>query len=340
MKTLLKILAVLVLLAILLSVISLFLPSHVEVKRQVQINAPNRIVFNQVNDLHNWQAWSVWNQMDPNMHIEYQQSGIGEGAGYSWKSTKREVGTGSLKIIKAAPYDSIRIQLNFGEFDTAYSSFFFTQVADQTMVDWIFHSELGMNPLKRWFGLLLMDKMLGPDLQKSLESLKTVSEEYYKSKQPMVELLSLPETKYIGIREPVRSNEMSAIMARNYGALYNKVEKDGLTMTDLPFAIYSKVKGDSVDLVCGIPVLQAETTDPRIIYDTLPARYYAEADHFGSYQSLEKTHAVIEKWLKIHNIKQTGSPMEKYLTDAYEIKDSTEWITAVFYPVDLNQGHN
>ena len=70
--------AVIVVLTVLVIVIALQ-PSEFQVTRSASIDAPPEKVFAQVNDFHNWQAWSPWQKLDPNMRESF--SGPSAGAG-------------------------------------------------------------------------------------------------------------------------------------------------------------------------------------------------------------------------------------------------------------------
>jgi hypothetical protein len=45
-------------------ILALFAPSNVRVERTAMINAPAAIVFDQVNTLQHWKAWSYWDNID------------------------------------------------------------------------------------------------------------------------------------------------------------------------------------------------------------------------------------------------------------------------------------
>src|SRR6188768_836956 len=93
MKILKKIGIVIVALLGLLLVISLFLPGTMHVERSVTINAPARVVFDQVNTVKNWEQWSPWLKMDSTMKRTYFGPASGTGAGYSWTSKEMQSGT-------------------------------------------------------------------------------------------------------------------------------------------------------------------------------------------------------------------------------------------------------
>ena len=66
-KKLLIALGVLVVGLLIFAVVILLQPGTFRVERSIVIAAPPEAVFVQVNDLHNWNAWSPWAKRDPNM---------------------------------------------------------------------------------------------------------------------------------------------------------------------------------------------------------------------------------------------------------------------------------
>ena len=115
MKTFKKFLLGLAIVLLAMLVTAFFLPRQVHVERKGTINAPAKVVFNQVNNLHTWEKWAVWNQMDPDMQVEFEHTGIGKGAAYTWESENPNLGSGKLTITESVPYDSIATKMNFME---------------------------------------------------------------------------------------------------------------------------------------------------------------------------------------------------------------------------------
>src|SRR6266478_2042707 len=84
-------------LVVLVLVVGLFLPSNVHVERTKVLKSPPEAVFNQINDLKNWDNWMPWNKMDKNIQVTWNgDKTSGEGASYSWKS--KVVGNGKVII--------------------------------------------------------------------------------------------------------------------------------------------------------------------------------------------------------------------------------------------------
>ena len=89
-------------------------PADFRVTRTATIAAPAAAVFAQVNDFHNWQAWSPWEKMDPAMKRTYEGAPAGRGAIYAWVGNK-EVGEGRMTVTESRPNELIRIKLEFGK---------------------------------------------------------------------------------------------------------------------------------------------------------------------------------------------------------------------------------
>jgi len=83
-KVILGILAAILLVIVGLCAIVAMQPSEYKVTRTAVVNAPPEKVFDQVNDLHKWDAWSPWAKLDPNMKKSYAGPESGPGSTYSW----------------------------------------------------------------------------------------------------------------------------------------------------------------------------------------------------------------------------------------------------------------
>jgi hypothetical protein len=85
-------------------------PSEFRITRMATISAPAPAVFAQVNDFHNWEAWSPWAKRDPAARTTFEGPPAGTGAIFRWAGNK-EVGEGSMTITESRPPDLIRIKL-------------------------------------------------------------------------------------------------------------------------------------------------------------------------------------------------------------------------------------
>ena len=83
-KAILGILALIVAFVVIFSVVVAMQPEDFKVVRSATLNAPPAVIFEQVNDFRNWNAWSPWAKIDPNMKVTHSGAPSGTGAAYAW----------------------------------------------------------------------------------------------------------------------------------------------------------------------------------------------------------------------------------------------------------------
>jgi len=151
-------------------------PDEFRVSRSAKMAAPPSSPFAQVNDYHNWDAWSPWAKLDPNAKVTFDGPTSGTGAKFSW-SGNDQVGAGQQTIIESKPDDLIRIKLEFEKpfKDTCTAEFAFQPEGEQTIVTWSMFGK--KNFIAKAMGLFIdCDKMIGSEFEKGLASMKTIVE--------------------------------------------------------------------------------------------------------------------------------------------------------------------
>lgn len=151
-------------------------PNHFRIERSIAIAAPAATVFAQLDNFHQWAAWSPWGNLDPQLQRDYSGVAHGVGAVYQWAGN-RKAGSGRMEIIEATAPTRLRIKLDFLQPFAAHNLADFSVLAegDYSRVSWAMH---GPSPLMaRVMGLFFsMDKMLGADFERGLASLKACCE--------------------------------------------------------------------------------------------------------------------------------------------------------------------
>ena len=153
-------------------------PSHYRVVRSTVIDAPPATVFENVNDLAKWQAWSPWAKRDPAAKSIFEGPKSGEGAIFRWAGND-DVGEGSMTIVKARPAEALDIKLSFikpfpGDADVGFA---LQPEGQGTKVTWSIEGEQSFfERLICTVMMLDMDTMIGADYEQGLAALKAVSE--------------------------------------------------------------------------------------------------------------------------------------------------------------------
>src|SRR5262249_31753301 len=147
-------------------------PSGYRVVRTTTISAPAPAVFAQVNDFHNWEAWSPWAKLDPAMKQTFEGTPAGTGAVYKWAGNK-QVGEGRMTLTESRPSELVKINLDFPKpfAPTCTTEFTLKPKDNQTAVTWSMAGE--NNFIAKAFCLFMnMDKTVGGDFEKGLTQMK------------------------------------------------------------------------------------------------------------------------------------------------------------------------
>lgn len=162
-------------LVLVLAGIGLVLPAKFKVERSVQIAAPADKVYPLIAAPRQWQRWSIWNQRDPKMQVEYDGPESGTGARWSWRSQSE--GSGEMEFTEAVPGQRLAYRLNFPEFGMQSRGLLRLEPqGNGVRVSWSNEGEMSANPMNRWFGFF-MDRLVGPDFEAGLTNLKRLAEQ-------------------------------------------------------------------------------------------------------------------------------------------------------------------
>ncbi len=171
---LIKLLIALAVLVVAFIIVVATRPDSFRVSRSATIPAPVDLVFAQVNDLHKFQDWSPWAKIDPNCKLTFDGPPAGLGASFAWAGNKK-VGEGRMTCIESQPGELVKFRLEFLKpfRATNTTEFNFKRAGNQTEVIWSMYGK--NNFMAKAFGLFAnCDKMIGPDFEKGLASLKAI----------------------------------------------------------------------------------------------------------------------------------------------------------------------
>jgi carbon monoxide dehydrogenase subunit G len=160
---------------LLAAAIGMMLPRHVRVERSIVVNAPRPAVFEVLNSFRRFNEWSPWAQLDPGAKYAVDGPPSGVGAKLSWVGDPATLGSGSQEIVESREPELVRMKIDFGPARAA-GTFTLTPDGAGTRVTWALETDLGMNPVSRYFGRML-DGMIGGDFERGLQGLKRFAEE-------------------------------------------------------------------------------------------------------------------------------------------------------------------
>lgn len=338
-------------------------PQQAHLERSLVMAASPEEVFNVVNDLSRFNEWSPWARKDPAAKYTMEGQPAGEGAKMTW--TSEPLGNGSMEIIESTQFSHVKTKLEFGQGNPAFGTYTFAPAEGGTKVTWAFDSDLGMNPMMRYMGLMF-DSWIGKDYEEGLANLKGIVEK--SAQAATAEALAQPGTgatppdiPMAAAADPTKGPEVVTVAAKPViltrasakatdnaaisaalGAANRKLLNYGMTNTleiaGAPLAITISHDPDG-DWVFDAAMPLAEK----------PAKAVAEADgvkvaetyagravkltHKGPYNTMNETYARIHDYTKAQGLKEKSVQWEEYVGDPNETADA-ELLTNVYIAVE------
>lgn len=334
MKVLKIIGVVLVSIAAVVFLATIFLPSTTHMERSVSISVSPQRVYQELISYRNFNAWSPWYEKDTTTAYTYEGPAYGVGSKVSWKSDSPDVGSGSMEIIGTEDQVSITSLMKFDGFDSEPTATLrITAEENGSTVTWTY-DESNVKGVGKIFGAM-MDTFLGPDYERGLQKLKAWLESA-PAATTEISVTTVSPVPYLGILDSTANDQalISSKMASNYGRLSELLSRNSLEMGGSPFAIYTDYTPESITFICALPF--------RGVLETAPAGTFKDTNYGGlaiksvfkgDYSGLELAHSEIDAYAKFAGYEIIGPPWEEYVTDPMTEPDPSKWITLVFYPV-------
>lgn len=330
MKALKIIGIVLLVLIALFFIVALFLPKGVSMQESIVINKPASLIFKQVNNYQNWEAWSPWEATDPDMVSSYEGPKMGVGAKTVWKSDKH--GDGSMTITESMPYKRVVAELDFGQPNKASNFFDLEETGGATKVTWgVEIADMGY-PMGRYIAAM-MPGMMKPFFSQGLDKLKEVTEAM--PDPPVLQLTQMPEMTVISVLDSCGWADIEMKMGVMWGELmqYSKAAKADIT--GYPLSRY--FKWDEVNQFTvfenSLPVNKELPGKGRVSYQVIPATQAVLGVHYGAYDKTYDLYMALDEFVAEFGLETNGGPVEEYVTDPMAEPDTAKWQTNIYFPV-------
>lgn len=339
MAVLKKLVLALALLAAALAGIGLLLPRRAHVERSAVIDAPRATVFALVDGFAQFNTWSPWFEKDPDARYAYEGPRSGAGAKMTWSGDPAKSGSGSQEIVESRPWELVRTSLDFGMQGKATAQFTLTPEGTSTRVTWGFATDLGMNPVNRYLGLMI-GRMVGADYEKGLAGLKKLAEGLPKADFSDLEVETVEAA-------PVTVAWVSASSARDekaigaaIGSAYAQVGRfmaaRGLKQSAPPITITTKWTDSVYEFEAAIPVdrspeREVPAASPVQIKQTYAGRAL-RAIHRGAYGGLPATYDKLAAYAAAYAHEAAGPTWDQYLTDPGNTPEAG-LVTHIYMPI-------
>ncbi len=303
---------------------------QVKVEKEVTINAPLELVYNQVNDVRNAHVWSLWGDKKSGLLKHYSTQFTGVGASVRWED--KETGDGAMKIVNDSIFNQVQWKIELKELDHDIDAKFQLKLEGSNVkLTSVVEQE------QSTFNSMFHDKsdIYDKGLEKALYDLKYACEQ--KLIESKILKVQLKPTNYVTIREEFDPLKETNVSNRLLGEMVMHLRANGQEPKGAPIAIYyarSNGEKSQVDLEMGIPATEKVDSTERIKYKEMGARNALMYRHFGGYTSLEKSYKKVTDFMNENNIAAIGAPWEEYVTNPGQQPDSSKWETRIYFPLE------
>lgn len=311
-----------------------------------EIHAPVEVVYEHIIDFKNWEKWGSWMQ-DEGLKINYSEKTSGEGAFYSWTSSK--YGEGAMKTLAVETNEKITQKIVFnGSLEDEGNQVSWTfeprNNGNSTLVTWTMDGSLG-----------LFDKMYFATQEQSLEQM--IGKMYAESLQHLDEVLQNEMNKYTielkGLTKygggfylynttASKQSEIGSKIAPMIQQISNFMTENNIPKQGNPFVAYIDWDDTNKTAIFSVGI---HTSDKVILPDGSPViSGYMEAGTAikttltGNYKYLTKAWEETEKYIQNNGFikSENKSPFEVYVITSPQEKNPSKWVTDLYIPIESN----
>jgi effector-binding domain-containing protein len=339
MKALKYILFLLLIVIIGLAIYIAVQPNSYKVTRTHNIKAPAAVVYNNVIDLKNWEAWSPWVEKEPSTIITLGETTKGVDGTYNW--TDKD-GAGTMKTIEATENKSIKQTMQFGDFPPSEINWNFESKEDgSTDVTWNISGKdlpFGFKAFVAFSGS--MDEQVGPDFERGLIKLDSIITADMKKYSVKVDgITQHGGGYYLYNTTSCKISELKNIMPEMMSKVATYAMNNNIKIAGAPFTFYHKwdEENDAVMFSSCVPTTDRviTTSDSDILTGQLKPFNAAKATLKGDYVNLKEAWETIMTYIPENNLEfsEVGPMLEVYSTDPAKTPNPADWKTEIYIAI-------
>ncbi|MFC4720831.1 SRPBCC family protein [Geojedonia litorea] len=338
MKAFKFLLFLLLILIIGLSIYVAVQPNSFEVTRERTIEAPEAVIYNQLIDFKNWEAWSPWIEKNPNTKVTYSEQTKGEGGSYAWED---DDGVGTMTTINANPNNSIEQEMQFDDFAPSTISWNLEATEEgKTKVSWKITGKDLPFMFKAYSAFSGgFDAMMGPDFERGLEKLDSL----------VISNIKVYSIKVNGITEhgggfyiytttSCRMDDLETTMTAALSKVNAYALANNITMAGPSFISYHKwdEKNNAVIFSSCIPTTsRVITTESDILTGQFEPFRAVKTTLKGNYTNLREAWSQTMAYIPEQGLEfaEAGPMLEVYVTDPENYPNPADWLTEIYIAI-------
>lgn len=313
-------------------------PNAYEVTKTRTINAPTAVVFNNVIDFKNWEAWSPWIEKDASKKLNNPEQNKNLDDSYTWEDKD---GVGTIKTINATPNKSIDQQMEFADFPKSDIHWDFKPNGkDSTEVTWTISAKnlpFKVKAYTAFFGG--MEKQIALDFERGLEKLdKTIIADMKKYSIKIDGITEHSGGFYIYNTTSCKIDQLETERQKLLPIITAYATKNNIKMAGAPFLIYHNLdeENNAVMFSCCIPTTdRVITTETDILTGQITPFKAIKTTLNGDYSNLKEAWKSTMDYILENGLTrdENGPMLESYITDPMSTPNPANLITHLYIAV-------
>ena len=313
-------------------------PDSFNVSRTRTINAPKEVIYNQIIDFKNWEAWSPWLEKNPSTIVTLPEQTEGVGGSYLWEDAD---GKGKIETLSAEANASIEQQMQFEDFPPSNINWVLESNDDgSTNVNWRMTGNdlpFGFKAYTAFEGS--MEEQVGPDYERGLEKLDSLV--HAEMKKYAITVNGITEHGggyYLYNTSSSKISDIENKMTELMSKLLDYSKKNNVLIAGAPFTSYHKwdEKNNATIFSCCIPTTEKIISNQSdILTGQLEAFKAVKTTLQGDYEYLAEAWDTIMDYIPDNGLEYTenGPMLETYITDPSKEVNPANWITEIYIAV-------
>ncbi|NNL83543.1 MAG: transcription activator effector-binding protein, partial [Winogradskyella sp.] len=314
-------------------------PNEFDVQRKRTIQAPAAVIYNNVNDYKNWNAWSSWIEKNPDTKVTYPEQTSGVGGSYYWED---DDGKGSMTTVDTDPVNSITQEMRFEDFPPSTVNWTFDAIDNtSTEVTWQM-TGADLPFMMKFFSVISggYDAMMGPDFERGLEKLDSIIVADINRYSVAIEgVANHGGGYYIYNTASSKITDYQSKVQELFPRVGAYAVANNITMAGPAFQIVHKwdEENNAVIFSCAVPTVERiVSSESDILTGKLEPFKAIKTILKGNYDNLseawQKTMSYIEA--NGHTLIESGPMLEAYITDPMEEPNPANWITEIYVAIE------
>ena len=306
--------AILLLLLASLMAIYVLIPSNIKVSKVLAINCSINAGTRFIMDTTQWNKW--WPTQDTNQQLGHQK--------LEWKQASHQP--------DKALFNGFGIQTNFKDHSIQGELIFAQLGLDSMAVFWNYQLTSGWNPINRVTDYLFM-KELKEVIADPLKGLQAFLESKEKVYGMQIVQDFVKDTILVSSKKMLTSQPSQATILEMIDQVKKYAQSTGAKQTGFPMLNVTVLDSTHFQTMVAIPVDKQVPETASFSWKRMVAGKILIGEIKGGSVKAEAAMKQMQLYVQDYHITSPAIPFYSFVTDRAMEKDSTKWITRIYYPV-------